>query len=121
MIATWFTPSSNIVPLPLVEFRDDVLAEQFDRVHHIFVRNLVRVQEAEQQLAAHRFVPLADLDAPVGTANYAGAAVVEVVHREEVEESRLLALARFSCVLVVAGVLAAALHPLGERRNVVPG
>ena len=43
--------------------RDDVLAHQLDGLHHLLVADLVRVDEAEQQVDARRLVARARLDA----------------------------------------------------------
>src|SRR2546423_1231277 len=71
-----------------------------------------RLDEVERRVAP------ADLDATVGIADDTGAAVVDVVHVELVEEARLRAFERLAGVVVVAEIAAAALHPLGERRDV---
>src|SRR5215475_5735398 len=115
MRPTWLMPSSSISPpaaLLLVEFRNDVRTEQLDRAHHVFMRNVVRVEQAEQELAADGFVPLADLDATIRVADHARAGVVEVVHGQVVEEAGFVALQRLARVGVVAEILAARLHPL---------
>src|SRR5438045_1009160 len=60
-------PARAHMPL-LVELRDDALAEKLDRAHDLLVGDLVRVHEAQQQVAAGGLVALGELDAPARVA-----------------------------------------------------
>src|SRR5688500_16397422 len=51
------------------ELRDHVLAEQLDRLHHLLVRDVVRVDQAQQHVAPHGLVPLGRRDAGLGVAH----------------------------------------------------
>src|SRR5262245_47028930 len=60
-------------PDPLGERGDDVRAHEVDGLHHLVVRDLVRVDQAQQQVDARSLVTLARLDALVSGAEDARA------------------------------------------------
>ena len=64
--------------------------------------HLVRVEQAEQQVAAHRLVALGDLHAPVGVANHRSARLPDVVHGDLAQKALVAALGRIAGVLVGA-------------------
>src|SRR3954451_2780006 len=65
------------------ELGDHVLAEQLDRVHHGGVGDLVRIEQAEQQVAIGRVVAASDLEAALGPTDDARAGRLQVVEGEE--------------------------------------
>src|SRR5262244_1232544 len=97
-----------------VELRDHVPSDQLDRPHHLRVRQLVRVHQAEEQVAARRLVALRERDAAVRVPNHRGARVADVVEGELVERAARLRLLHLAGVVVGAEVLAEGLRVVGE-------
>jgi len=68
------------------------LAEELDRAHDLLVRDLVRVHEAQQQVAAGGLVALRQLDAPIRVADHRRPALAQVLEVEVVERAVLVEL-----------------------------
>src|SRR3954470_21293298 len=95
-----------------LEFGDHVLAQQLDRPHHRRVRDLVRVEEAEQQVAVGGVVATGGREARLGAADDARARRLQIVEREQ----RQIEILEHLGVVVRAERLA--LLPLGDGADV---
>src|SRR5215469_10597934 len=65
--------------IAVAELRDDIFAEQFDRVHDVLMLEPADLHDAQDVVRAGLFVPLELLDALVGIADNHHVALIDLI------------------------------------------